>query len=402
MRRIAIVSQFYPPEPCAAANRVAALARALAEAGNDVRVYTAMPSFPQGVVADEYRGRTHALERDGGVTVERVWTCAPGLGLPGERLLTWLSVALGLALRLPAVSERYDVVLVSSPPITLALPALLGVFAHRATLLVDVRDVFPEIAVAMGAWKAGGRLARLVGRLADALYERATLISCVTASARDEIAARGVPLAKLALVPNGFDAVDPAAETVTPRPPGVRDVVYVGNMGLATGLDVVLDAAALLRGERGIRFVLVGGGADGARLRRRAAAELLDNVLFTGPLPRAAALRALADAALSVVPLIASIADSVPTKLFDAMLVGTPVVLCAGGEAHHLVERSGSGICVAPGDAPALVTGIRRLLGDEELRAQLGARGPGFVRAHYDRAAGMRLLAERVAALNLR
>jgi glycosyltransferase involved in cell wall biosynthesis len=402
MLRVAIISQFYPPEPCAAANRVAALARALADAGNDVRVYTAMPSFPNGIVAEEYRGCGHAVERDGALTVERVWACAPGLGLPGERVLTWLSVALGIALRAGAVSERYDLVIVSSPPITLALPALLAAFAHRAPLVVDVRDVFPEIAIAMGAWKAGGRPARLVGRIADALYRRAALIACVTASARDEILARGVPPVKLALVPNGFDAVEPARQGATVPLPGVRDVVYVGNMGLATGLDVVLDAAGFLRDDPSVRFVLVGGGADAARLRRRAQAERLDNLLFTGPLPRAVALRALADAAVSVVPLVASIADSIPTKLFDAMLVGTPIVLCAGGEAQRLVERSQSGLCVAPGDARALAAAIRGLLADGELRVRLGAGGPGFVRAHYDRAAGMRLFAERIATLNLR
>ncbi len=77
MPRIAILSQFYPPEPCAAANRVAALARALAESGNEVHVYTAMPSFPQGAVTAPYRGRVHAVERDGPVTVERTWTCGP-------------------------------------------------------------------------------------------------------------------------------------------------------------------------------------------------------------------------------------------------------------------------------------------------------------------------------------
>jgi glycosyltransferase involved in cell wall biosynthesis len=402
MRRIAILSQFYPPEPCAAANRVAALASALAAAGNDVCVYTAMPSFPEGIVAADYRGRITAVERDGALTVERVWTALPGVGLPGERVLGWLSVALGIALRLATVAERYDVVIVSSPPITLALPALLGAFAHRAELIADVRDVFPEIAVAMRAWPAEGALAKTVGRVADALYRRAALISCVTASARDEIAARGVPLAKLALVPNGFDPVEPASEAATQPLLGVSDVVYVGNMGLATGLDVVLDAAARLRDERSVRFVLVGGGADAARLRRRAHAERLGNVLFTGPLPRASALRTLADAPLSVVPLVASIADSIPTKLFDAMLVGTPIVLCAAGEAQRLVERSQSGVCVAPGDADALAAAIRRLLADGALRARLSAAGPPFVREHYDRGAAMRLLAERVVRLSRR
>ena len=400
--RIALISQFYAPEPCAAANRIGAMAFAFAQAGHDVRVYTGMPSFPDGVVAEPYRGRRHAVESDGPVTVERVWAYASGTSFPGNRVLNWLSVALGIARRIVAVKEKYDLVVVSSPPITLALPALLAAFAHSARLVVDVRDVWPEIAVQMGSWKAGSRVARTVGRIADALYARAALVTCVTETARTQIVARGVDPAKVLLAPNGFDPIAPADAAPLSPLPGVRDVVYVGNMGLATGLDVVLDAAALLRADATVRFVMIGGGADALRLRARTERERLDNVVFTGPLPRADALRALADAALTVVPLVATIADSLPTKLFDAMLVGTPVVLSAGGEARLLVERADAGIAVAPGDATALAEGIRTVLASDALRARFAANGPAFVRANYDRAAVMRDLAERVRALSAR
>jgi glycosyltransferase involved in cell wall biosynthesis len=399
MPRIALVCQFYAPEPCAAANRVAALARALAADGNDVHVFTAMPSFPDGVIPAPYRGLRHAVERDGRITVERVWTYASPTARPGNRLLNWASVAAGIAVRLVATRARFDLVVVSSPPITLAAPALIAAFAHRAPLVVDVRDVFPDVAVKMGAWKAGSPIVRVVGRVADALYARAALVVAVTETARDEIFARGVSDAKLVLAPNGFDAIEPAADAPYDAVSGVRDVVYVGNMGLATGLDVVLDAAAALRADPSIRFVLIGGGADAARLRARVDAESLGNVLFTGTLPRAAALRALADAALTVVPLVATIADSLPTKLFDAMLVGTPVVLSAAGEARRLVERARAGLAVTPGDGAALAAGIRRVLDDPELAAGFRAAGPPFVRANYDRGAVMTRLAERIRAL---
>jgi putative colanic acid biosynthesis glycosyltransferase WcaI len=400
--RIALISQFYPPEPVAAANRVAAMARAFAAAGHDVRVYTGMPSFPDGVIAPPYRGARHLVELDGAVAVERVWTYASATSLPGNRVLNWLSVAHGIAHRIAGAKERFDLVVVSSPPVTLALPALLGAFAHVAPLLVDVRDVWPEIAVAMGSWTADSPVAKLVGRVAGALYARAALITCVTETAREQIVARGVDPAKVLLAPNGFDPIVPAAQAPTVPLPGVRDVVYVGNMGLATGLDVVIDAAVLLRADETVRFVLIGGGADAARLRARAASAGLTNVVFTGPLPRADALRALADAAATVVPLVATIADSLPTKLFDAMLVGTPIVLSAAGEARRLVERADAGLTVTPGDPAALAAGVRRVLDDDELRARYRANGPPFVRANYDRAAVMTRLAERVRALSSR
>ena len=402
MARIALIAQFFPPEPCAAANRVSAMAQAFAEAGHAVHVYTAMPSFPDGVVAARYRGRRHCLESDGAVTVERVWTYAAGPGLPGNRVLNWLSVALGITLRIVARREKYDVIVVSSPPITLALPALLAAAAHVAALVVDVRDVWPEIAVAMGSWAPGSPLARITGRVAEALYARAALVTCVTATAGRQIVARGVDPAKVVLAPNGFDPLAPADASPVAALPGVRDVVYVGNMGLATGLGVVLDAATLLRADPTIRFLLIGGGADADRLRARAIDERLDNVVFTGPLPRSQALRALADAPITVVPLVASIEDSLPTKLFDAMLVGTPIVLSASGEAQRLVERAAAGITVTPGDPRALADGIVALLDDAGKRAGFAANGPAFVRANYDRAAVMTALAGRLRALSSR
>jgi colanic acid biosynthesis glycosyl transferase WcaI len=400
--RIALIAQFYPPEPVAAANRVSAMARAFAAAGHDVHVHTGMPSFPDGVVPAPYRGLRRLAETVDGITVERVWTYASSNALPGNRLLNWLSVAAGTAVDVAARAERYDAVVVSSPPVTLALPALLGAFAHRAPLVVDVRDVWPEIAVAMGSWTPDSRPARLVGRVADALYARAALVTCVTETARAQIVARGVDPAKVLLAPNGFDPVEPAAEAPVAALAGVRDVVYVGNMGLATGLDVVLGAAALLRDDATIRFVLIGGGADAARLKSRAAAEGLRNVHFTGPLPRAQALRALADAAATVVPLVATIRDSLPTKLFDAMLVGTPIVLSAAGEARRLVERAGAGLTATPGDPAALAAALRRVLDEPELAARLRAGGPPFVRANYDRAVVMSRLADRVPGLSSR
>jgi glycosyltransferase involved in cell wall biosynthesis len=399
---IALISQFYPPEPCAAANRVAAMAQALAGAGFAVHVYTAMPSFPEGTIAPAYRGKRHAIETDGAIVVERVATYAAGASSPGNRVLNWLSVAAGITARVTMVRERFDAVIVSSPPISLAAPALAAAFAHVAPLIVDVRDVFPDVAIKMGAWKSDSPIARSVGRAADALYARAALVTPVTETGRTEILARGVDPAKVVVTPNGFDALEPAATPPYPALPGVRDIVYVGNMGLATGLDVVLDAARALHGDPAIRFVMIGGGVDCERLRARVRDEALDNVTFTGTLARADALRALTDAALTVVPLVATIVDSLPTKLFDAMLVGTPIVLSAAGEAQRLVERSGAGLTVAPGDGAALAAGIRRVLDDAVLAAGYRANGPAFVRANYDRGAVMAGLAERLRAITSR
>jgi putative colanic acid biosynthesis glycosyltransferase WcaI len=396
--RIALISQFYPPEPLAAANRISAMALAFARGGDEVHVYTGMPSFPDGVIPAAYRAKRSAAESDGRITVHRVWTYASAAS-PANRILNWLSVSLGIALRIVAVRERYDAIVVSSPPITLALAAFAGVIAHRAPLVVDIRDVFPDVAVKMGAWKAGSRIARIVGRVADALYARASLVTSVTQPQCSEIIARGVDPAKVVLVSNGFDPIVSSAVAPVAPLPGVRDVVYVGNMGLSMALDVVIDAAALLRNDPSIRFVMIGGGSAAAGLRARVTEEGLTNVVFTGPLDRADAARALDDAAATVVPLVATITDTMPTKLFDAMIAGTPIVLSASGEAKRVVESAGVGLVVMPEDPAALADAVCTLLADPALQARFRANGPPFVRANYDRAAVMRDFAARVRAL---
>src|SRR5215472_15075403 len=142
-RRIAVITQFYPPEAGAASNRVSAIARALSDAGNDVTVIAALPSFPTGIIPAHYRSREQWARRDGGIEVRYVWTYASPRLRTVDRLLNWLSVAAAATTHLVFGRKRFDVVLVSSPPITLALPALAASILHRARLVVDVRDVYP-------------------------------------------------------------------------------------------------------------------------------------------------------------------------------------------------------------------------------------------------------------------
>lgn len=385
-----ILSQFFAPEPCAAANRIGALANELAARGHDVTVLTGFPNFPSGRLDPRYAGAFFRREREGAIRVERVWTLVRG------RLATWGSVALGLTLR-SVFAARYDAIIVSSPPITLALPALVAKLRHRAPLIVDIRDVFPDVAVEMGEWKRDGLLARSVGIVARLLYKAARLVVCVTASARTEIAGRGVAAEKLVVAPNGFDAVTLSSDGVhATDEPGAFVAAYVGNMGLATGLDVVLDAAVHLRDEPGFRFVLVGGGVDAARLERRIEAEGLHNVRMLGVLPRPQALRLVADAGVCLVPLRSTITDSLPTKVFDAMFVSCPVIVSASGEARRIVEESGGGIAVPAGDGVAVAEAMRTLAADPVRRSELSKRGHAYVTEFYDRARIMRQLAETI------
>ncbi len=397
-KEIAIFSQFYEPEPCAASNRVAALARTLAKSGHRVTVVTGMPSFPKGEVDAAYRGIKRCVESDGPVRVLR--RRAP-LARPGSfaaRPRNWLAQAFALAWSALAELRGTDTVIVSSPPITMAIPALIASWRHRAALVVDVRDVFPDMGVRLGVWRSGSLVARALGFFVDRLYARASLVVAVTQSARDSILARGVPPERVVLAPNGFDF----SQAIKPRRREARrtfEVAYAGNMGLATGLDIVLDAAAMLRDRPEVRFVLAGGGLDARRLLERIERERLENVRFLGVLSRAQSLELLAEADAAIVPLHGGLEDAIPSKMFDALAVGCPMILSARGEAVRLLQSSGGGVHVEPNDGPALARGIERCLQERGAFEAGAAAGQAFVRANFDRERIMLGLAGRIGAL---
>jgi colanic acid biosynthesis glycosyl transferase WcaI len=397
--RVLLLTQFFPPEPCAAANRATSLAASLLEAGFAVDVVTGAPTFPSGVKAPEDRGLSPKTTWTAGIRLTRVWTYASPKLSGRNRLLNWLSVAVASSAYVAAVGRSYDVVLVTTPPITLALPAFIALLRHRARLVVDVRDVFPDVAIKMGAWRADGPPARIVGFLARALYRAARLVVCVTESARSEVVARGSDPEKTIVGPNGFDVVEPAHQVPYARRPDEFVVAFVGNMGLATGLDVIVDAAALLRDDASVRFVLAGGGADEARLAKRCAEEGLNNVTMIGVVPRPTANALLRSADACVVPLKRHIVDSLPTKLFDALALGCPVICCADGEAKAFVERSRGGVATEPEDGAALAAAIREMRADPVRRAAFAASGRAYVEQHYDRARIMRRVAGTIAAM---
>lgn len=399
--RIVVFSQFYPPEATAASNRVSAIARALAQTGNEVTVVTGLPSFPDGAIPASYRDRARRCERDGAILIRRVWTYASPRLRTIDRLLNWLSVAFAATLDVLRSREPIDVVLVSSPPISLAMPALVASMLRKARLVVDVRDVYPDVAIKLGIWKRGSAIARFTGAIADLLYRRASLILTVTETCRREVLARGVPPEKVVTAPNGFDRLDAIVSAPLERQPGEFVIAYAGNMGVATGIGVVLDAAQQLRSEPKYRFVLVGGGADGEGVARRIAAEHLENVVLLGPQSRVVAAAVMARADVCVVPLKRGVVDSLPTKLLDALSQGTPVIVCAQGEAREFVERSGGGLAVDAEDGQGLAAAISSLAADLPLCRSLADSGLAYVTQHYDRANVVADISRRIAALSL-
>jgi glycosyltransferase involved in cell wall biosynthesis len=231
---------------------------------------------------------------------------------------------------------------------------------------------------------------RLLQRLASFLYRQAARVVVVTEAFADRLAAQGVPRSKLATIPNGADVrlFSPTVDGQHTRLELGLDsrfvVAYVGSHGLSHGLGAILDAAAL---QPDITYLLVGDGADRARLLAERDRRGLDNVVMRPSVSKAGVPGLYAAADVCVVPLrdVPLFSTFVPSKLFEVLAAGRPIVGALRGEARQILLRSGGGIAVEPEDGPAIARAVARLRADPALRATLGACGRAFAERHYDR-----------------
>ncbi|HEY9085685.1 MAG TPA: glycosyltransferase family 4 protein [Candidatus Tyrphobacter sp.] len=391
--RALIITQFFAPEPCAAAHRMEAMTKALHDRGLDVTVLAPMPSFPSGRIDAAYRGKFFLREDRDGAEVIRLLHIATARRY--GRYLAWLSFAALATVYAVLFAKKADVVIMTSPPITLAFPAIAVRLLRGSRLVVDVRDVFPDLPIQMGEWSENGLMARLVGGLVNRLYALASLITPVTPNAVERVRTRAGDTEVL-LAPNGWDRVE-AHKGVIKRRNGEFVATFTGNFGLANGLDLLLDAAKLVARDE-IRIALIGGGADCSHVVARIQNERIDNVDYYGVRSRAEAMGALAESDAAVSVLREGITECIPTKLFDAFAVERPVVLCASGEARRVVSEAAGGLCSAPGDPESLADALRRLAGDRNLANALGVSGRRYAAA-FDREVIMAVLAERIARI---
>lgn len=405
--RILFITQTFPPEMGAAANRVYPFVRQLAAAGHEVSVATGMPNYPAGVVFPAYRRRWFVAEVLGGARVLRTaYFTVPRNESKWKQLLSYISFVLA-AFRGGLAAGRVDVVIVTSPPLFPVIAAMALARLRRAKLVLDLRDLWPDEIVACGGAREGSLAIRMIRALERAAYRAADWICCTTSSLVDTVASRGVPRDRIMLLPNGADLevfrpLAPDNPVVRRYPFGDRFVVmYSGLLGIKHGLEVLLEAAALLREEPEILFCLVGTGPRRHLLEQMARDMGLNNLLFAGehPVEEVPFLLARADVCVSSLLPEPYLDKILSVKLFEYLACRKPVLAVQSGESARVLEESGGGIVVRPGDAHAAVEAIRSLRADPAIRRLMGARGCAYVERNYSRAAWSGRLEERLQCM---
>lgn len=391
------MSQYFPPEMGAPAARVFELSRHWAAAGHRVTVLTGFPNHPTGFVPPEYRPawrRGTLREWVEGIEVVRTWLYPAPNRLPRERILNYTSFFFSACLR-GVFLPRPDVVIGTSPQLLAGLAGWWLGRTKRCPFVFEVRDLWPEGVVASGIGHSGAPLIRVLDRLARILYERADHIVVVTDAFKEYLVRRrGVAADRISVVENGVDTgvFSPGANGEAIRAElglnGRFVVSYIGTLGYAHGLDVVVEAARRLQGNLpDVTFLLVGEGADRRRLEARARAERLDNIRFLGQQPRqrVPALIRASDVCLVLLRDSEFFTTVLPSKMLEFMACAVPVVLTVDGYARSVLERAQAGVFVPPGDREQLCLALSRLYAEPGLRRRLGENGRKFVEAHYER-----------------
>ena len=359
------------------------LARFLVSKGHQVTVIASPVSYLTGSAS------TKGRETLDGITILRPAVYSAHHKSFFHRLLAFFSFMFASFFAGLSVNH-VDVVWGTSPPIFQGVSAWLLARLKGAKFLFEVRDLWPDFAIAVGVLK-NPLLIRLSLWLERFLYRHADQMIVNSPGYVEHVKSRGARAVEL--IPNGADP-----EMFSPLDVGAQFrnannlknkfvVLYAGAHGMSNDLGVILEAAQLLSNRLDLQFVLLGDGKEKAQLQARAAELGLKNVLFLPPVPKSGMSAALAgaDACLAILKPIDEYKTTYPNKVFDYMAAGRPVLLAIDGVIREVVEAAECGLFCTPGEPQALAEAILTLLGDRDRALQMGLAGRAYLEEHFSR-----------------
>ncbi|MEX2286724.1 MAG: glycosyltransferase family 4 protein [Planctomycetaceae bacterium] len=391
---ILFLSHYFPPEVNAPATRTYEHCRRWVRAGHRVTVITCAPSCPTGVVYAGYRNRWRFEEQCDGIDVVRVWTSLAANRGFLRRIVNYVSymfTATWCALWIRDV----DVLVATSPQFFCGFAGVLCRWLRRTPFVLEIRDIWPESIITVGAMRRS-RLIRVLEWLEQRMYKAADHIVTVGEGYRRQLLNRGVEPAKISVVPNGTDV-----SQFKPRRPSseLRQLwdaggaigcdkfvcAYIGTIGMAHGLDVVLRAAAELKrlGRDDVVFWMVGDGAERQNLEAEVQRLMLVNVIFTGMVEKSQLADVIASCDACLVHLRGTelFGTVLPSKMFEIMAMNVPMIMGVRGEAADIVAAASAGVPMIPDDEGSLLHAVAMLRAAGDRYRQ----GRAYVERFYNR-----------------
>lgn len=360
MMRVLIVSFYYEPEIGAAPSRITNLAKGLKEQGVDVDILTCLPNYPQGKIFDGYRGHFSMQENIDGINIFRYWTYATVSKNPIKRVLAMFSFAMTMwafAFKRSRI-KQYDRVIVQSPPIVVSASAML-LFRkiYKRNVVLNVSDLWPSSAVELNFMKEGTLSYKYTAMLERFIYKNATSIMGQSQEILNHIK-KFVPNTRSFLYRNLSNnlSVKPEDTVVHQRAP--FKIVYAGLLGVAQDIFTLIKNVNFK--SLGVEMHLYGAGNQVNDIKHYIDSGA-ENIYYHGTLSRLEMDKALLQYDASIVALVTHIYGAVPSKIFDLLPAGVPILFCGEGEGSDIVSSNGFGLVCSNSDYKGLEDNIRAM-----------------------------------------
>jgi glycosyltransferase involved in cell wall biosynthesis len=357
----------------------------------DVTILTAMPNYPAMKIRDGYVGKWYHKETIDGIIVHRSWIFVKKTNSVAIRLLNYFSFVFTSLFVALFKLKKYDIIICESPPLFLGISALAIKFFKRSKLVFNVSDLWPESAEKLGI-VSNSFFLKLAYNLEARLYKNAALVSGQTQGIISSISAR-FPNVKTHWLPNGIDntKLNSSSSVNWRSENGLSEadfvVLYAGILGYAQALEVILKAASLVK-DNTIKFVIACDGPQREYLENLKIELHLDNVTFLGNKPTEEMPSIIKACDTAIIPLknITLFKGAIPSKIFENLAFGKPILLGVDGEAKELFINQGNcGLFFTPDNQQELSEAILKLKNDVTLRTTFGSNGKKYVQEKFDR-----------------
>ena len=353
--KITVITQYYKPEMGAPQNRLYEMCRGLKDNGADVSIITGMPNYPTGKIFDAYKGKFSMTETLDDMEVRRYWLYASNARKVLPRIWNMISFSIMVLFSLHYLRKRRnDFIIVESPPLTLGESALILAKWTKAKLILNVSDLWPLSAKELGAMSEDGLPYRCLEKLEHHLYKKSLFCMGQSQEIVDYIrdhGAKEVYLFRNGVDPSRFEGIDNRTEE------GKVKLVYAGLLGFAQGIADICKSVNFA--ELGMEFHIYGAGGEQAEIEAIIAENPNNGIYYHGVVSRQELPQKLKEANMTLIPLVKNIFGAVPSKIYESMAAGLPIMFVGEGEGARIVKENNIGLVAHSKDYKALEENIK-------------------------------------------
>lgn len=358
--KVTLITQYYKPEMGAPQNRLYEMCTELKKLGVDISVVTGMPNYPTGKIFGAYKGKFSMTENLDGIEIKRYWLYASNSKKAMPRIWNMISYSMSVMCAVNYLRKRKnDLIIVESPPLTLGESALILSQLTGARLVMNVSDLWPLSARELGAISGDGFIYKTLAKLEHHLYKKSIFCMGQSQEIVDYIAAHGakdVYLFRNGVDPNRFANND--TKTISKVGEKMK-IVYAGLLGFAQGIAGICENVHF--GELGVEFHIYGAGGEQELIEKYIRDNPQCGIFYHGKVSREEIPTVLGKADCTLIPLVKNIFGAVPSKIYESMAAGLPILFCGLGEGRRIVEDNDLGWVSDPLDYKQLEENIKKI-----------------------------------------